>query len=104
MLELELELELDVRGMGFTILYNTTKNITESERRSRDVGFHQHGMAWHNMEWALLLRVGVAGERDCRLLIVNLLRFGAGSKGRKGWLYISTSHTSKMYFIVNAGV
>jgi hypothetical protein len=63
-------------------------------------------MGWRGTTWmGVIVERRVAGEKDCQLLTVNgasSQRSGAWSKVRKGRLYISTSHTSTMYFINNA--
>ena len=63
-------------------------------------------MAWCGKTWmGVIVERRVAGRMDCQLLTVNGAspqRSGAWSKVRKGRLYISTSHTSTMYFTNNA--
>jgi hypothetical protein len=62
-------------------------------------------MGWRGITWmGVTVERRFAGEKDCRLLanMVSSWKPGAWSKVQKGRLYISTSHTSTMYFINNA--
>jgi len=78
------------------ILYNTINTIKGQEMAC---SMERRSITWTGVHIACR----VAGVKDCRLLIANVAsprKFGARPKGRKKWLYVSTSHTSTMYFII----